>query len=95
MTVLPSRLRRRDPYWGEDGRSARRHRAQRRVVRYGVYLLIVLFIGFVAFNLPTIDPEALRTFIGGPGRPLVVASLMLLLVACVLVGLAKLRHTSQ
>lgn len=95
MSVLRSRLHRRDPYWGEDGQSARRERTQRRAFRFGLYVLIVLFVGVIAVNLPTIDPATFRTFVEGPGRPLMVGSMLLLLAACVLVGLAKLRTTSQ
>jgi uncharacterized integral membrane protein len=89
VTLVPRRLRRHDPFWDLDGASARRARTQRRFVRIGVWAVIALLLGVVAVNVPTVDPEVLMN---GAGRPVLIGSLLALLGACVLAGLARLRH---
>lgn len=85
-----SRFRRRDPFWDYDGKSARRQRSKQRVVRFLLAVLAIVFLAVVATNLPEVDQEFILT---GPGRPILIGSLMVLLAACVLAGLARLRHT--
>ncbi len=82
--------RRRDPFW-EDGRGARRTRAQRRFVRIGVLLVAVIVIGLVVARLPAIDPSFLLT---GGGRPYLAGALLALLGSSILIGLARMRHTN-
>jgi uncharacterized integral membrane protein len=88
---VPSFLNRRDPFW-EDGRGARRVRTQQKIVRFGVLLIAVTLIAVVVTRLPAVDPSFLT---GDAGRPIIGGALLALLASCVLVGLAKMRHTDQ
>ncbi len=88
---MPSFMQRRDPFW-EDGEGARRVRTQRRIVRMGVLLIAAFLTIVVLTRLPAIDP----TFVtSNAGRPIVGGVLLALLASCILVGLAKMRHTDQ
>ena len=88
---MPTFLQRRDPFW-EDGQGARRARAQQKIVRFGIVLIAVILIGVVVTRLPAIDPSFIT---GDAGRPIVGGVLLALLASCILVGLAKMRHTDQ
>jgi hypothetical protein len=88
-TLSPSRH---DPFWDLDGSAARRSRAQRRVFRVGLVLLVALFIGIVAARLPAFDPALITA--NGTLRPVLAVALLALLAACVLVAGARMRSHS-
>jgi hypothetical protein len=84
--------RRHDPFWDLDGEGARRVRSQRRLVRYGTWLIAILLLGLIATRLPAIDPEFLMS---DDARPLLAGAMMTLLGAGVLLALARIRHTTH
>jgi hypothetical protein len=90
----PSRtLRRHDPFWGLDGSAARRSRFQRRFLRVGLAILVVMFIAVVAARLPAFDPQLITT--SGNLRPVLAVALLLLLTSCVLAAAARMRTPSE
>ena len=86
-----SLARRHDPFWDIDGEGARRARSQRRLVRYGTWLIALLVVAIVASQLPTVDPDFL---VRGDGRPLLAGAIMTLLASSVLLALARMRTSS-
>ena len=86
LTVAP---RRHDPYWDMDGTGARRVRTQRRVVRLGIWFLVVVALAVVASQLPAVDPEYL---LHGAGRPSMAGALLKLLGAAALLALARMHR---
>ena len=86
LTVAP---RRHDPYWDMDGTGARRVRTQRRVVRLGIWFLVVVALAVVASQLPAVDPEYL---LHGAGRPIMAGALLTLLGAAALLALARMHR---
>jgi hypothetical protein len=86
LSVAP---RRHDPYWDMDGAGARRVRTQRRVVRLGIWFLVVVALAVVASQLPAVDPEYL---LHGAGRPLMAGALLTLLGAAALLALARMHR---
>jgi hypothetical protein len=88
-SLIPSRH---DPFWDLDGSAARRSRVQRRVFRVGLILFAALFVGVVASRLPAFDPALITS--NGSLRPILAVALLALLLACVLVAGARMRHQS-
>ena len=84
--------RRHDPFWDLDGTDARRVRSQRRLVRYGTWLIAILVAGLLATQLPSVDPTFLMQ---GDGKPLLAGAIMTLLAASVLLALSRIRHTTE
>ena len=89
MSRLSVAPRRHDPYWDMDGAGARRVRTQRRVVRLGIWFLVVVALAVVASQLPAVDPEYL---LHGAGRPLMAGALLTLLGAAALLALARMHR---
>jgi hypothetical protein len=90
----PSRsLRRHDPFWDLDGSAARRSRFQRRFLRVGLVVLVVVFIAVVVARLPAFDPQLITT--SGNLRPILAVALLLLLTSCVLAAAARFRTSSE
>jgi hypothetical protein len=90
----PSRsLRRHDPFWDLDGSAARRSRFQRRFLRVGLAILVVIFIAVVVARLPAFDPQLITN--NGNLRPVLAVALLLLLTSCVLVAAARIRTPSE
>jgi hypothetical protein len=84
--------RRHDPFWDLDGADARRVRSQRRLVRYGTWLIALLVTALLATRLPSVDPTFLMQ---GEGRPILAGAIMVLLAASVLLALSRIRHTTE
>jgi hypothetical protein len=72
-----------------DGTGARRVRTQRRVVRLGIWFLVVVALAVVASQLPAVDPEYL---LHGAGRPIMAGALLTLLGAAALLALARMHR---
>ncbi len=89
MSRLPAAPRRHDPYWDMDGAGARRVRTQRRVVRLGIWFLVVVALAVVASQLPAVDPEYL---LHGDGRPVMAGALLTLLGSAALLALARMHR---
>jgi hypothetical protein len=89
MAPLSLASGRHDPFWDMDGKSARRSRLRRRIVRFAMLAIVVLAVIAIATRLPTVDPSFLLT---GSGRPILAAAIFTLLGATILLGLSKLRH---
>ena len=79
---------RRDPNWDLDGRAARRSRSQRRLVGWGVRLLVLLALAVLATRLPTVDASFLTT---PEGKPFLAVALFSLLAAFALLAVARIR----
>ena len=92
MPHLSLSLNRHDPVWDLDGRGARRARAVRRVLRFGLLVLVAIFVGLVATRLPAFDPGVLTT--AGNLRPVLAVALLALLASCVLAAAARMRVSS-
>ena len=93
MPRLPLSPTRHDPFWGLDGRGARRRRIQRRVFRFLLLVLVAMFAGLVATRLPAFDPEVLTT--AGNLRPVLAVALLALLASCTLAAAARMRVGSR
>ena len=65
--------RRRDPYWGLDGRAARRVRARRRIAGVVVVMLSAVLLALILARRPEVDA---RTVIAGWQRSVLLASLV-------------------
>ena len=92
MSRLSLAARRHDPFWDLDGEGARRVRSQRRLVRYGTWLIALLVVGILATRLPSVDPTFLMH---GDGKPILAGAIMTLLAASVLLGLSRIRQTPE
>jgi hypothetical protein len=90
LSLSPNRH---DPFWDLDGRGARRARAVRRILRFGLLVLVAIFLGLVATRLPAFDPEVLTT--AGNLRPVLAVALLALLASCTLAAAARMRAGSR
>ena len=88
MPLLSAASTRRDPFWGLDGKSARRTRLRRKITRSVMLAVGVVLIALLATRLPAVDPQFL---ISGEGRPILAGAIFALLGSTILLGLAKLR----
>jgi hypothetical protein len=83
-----SLAQRHDPYWDVDGKSARRSRHQRQLLRLAVRTIAIVAIVVLATRLPAIDP----TVVSAPeAKPILAAAVLSLLVVFMLLALVKMR----
>jgi hypothetical protein len=75
-----------------DGRSARRSRVRRRVVRRALLVLVAVVAVAIAIRLPAVDATEIIT---GYGRPILAGAILAVLAASVLLGLARIRVASR
>ncbi|MEA2547277.1 MAG: hypothetical protein QOI09_2550 [Chloroflexota bacterium] len=92
MSRLSPASPRHDPYWDVDGSGARRSRHQRRFVRWGVMAVAILVLAVLATRLPAIDPSVLAS---PAGKPILAGALLSLLVASILLAIARIRYVSR
>lgn len=79
-----------DPFWGMDGKSARRSRFRRKFVRTMVFLIVAIVAVVLVTKLPAIDPSFLMV---ENGRPLLTGIIFALLATTIVLGLARLRRS--
>ena len=89
MSRLSLGATRHDPFWDLDGKSARRSRLRRKLVRYLVLAFAAVGVALVATRLPAVDPTFLMT---SDGRPYLAVAIFALLGSTILLGLSRLRH---
>ena len=81
---------RRDPNWDLDGRAARRSRSQRRLVGWGVRLVMLLVVAVLVTRLPAIDASILTA---PEAKPILAAAVFSLLAAFALLAVARIRSS--
>jgi hypothetical protein len=92
MPRLSVSFHRHDPFWDLDGSAARRTRSERKLLRVGLVVLCVLFVGVLVARLPAFDPQLITT--NGSLRPVLAIALLALMASCVLIAAARLQSTS-
>jgi hypothetical protein len=92
MPRLPNDAHRLDPLWDLDGSAAQRSGSQRRLLRVGLVVLVVLFLGVLVARLPAFDPQLVTT--NGSLRPVLAVALLALMASCVLIAAARLQSRS-
>jgi hypothetical protein len=78
-----------DPFWGLDGRSARRERILRRILLGLVAVLAVALLAMMILRLEAIDARAL---VDGSHRAVLVGALLADVAACLLIVAGRLRE---
>jgi hypothetical protein len=81
-----------DPFWGMDGKNARRTRFRRKFVRTVVFVIAALVAVVLITRLPAIDPSFLMV---ENGRPLLTGVIFALLASTILLGLVRLRRSQR
>lgn len=81
-----------DPYWDMDGRSARRSRLRRQIIRFGVRLVAILAIVVLVTRIPSIDPTVLTA---PEAKPILAAAVLSMLAVFMLLALAKMRSADH
>jgi hypothetical protein len=82
--------RRRDPWWGLEGRSARTDRRRRRVLGLVFVVVSATLLGLILARLPAIDTQAL---VLGSGRTVVFGALVADVAACMLLVAGQMRES--
>jgi hypothetical protein len=82
--------RRRDPWWGLEGRSARSGRLRRRVLGVLVVALSTVLLALILARLPAVDAQAL---VLGSGRSVVFGALLADVSACMLLVAGQMRES--
>jgi hypothetical protein len=92
MPRLPNAAHRLDPFWDLDGSATQRSGSQRRLLRVGLVVLVVLFLGVLVARLPAFDPQLVTT--NGSLRPVLAVALLALMASCMLIAAARLQSRS-
>ncbi len=80
--------RSRDPWWGLDGRSAKRSRRTRQALLAIVGALALVLLAMILARLPSVDA---RSIVLGPTRNVVFGALLADVAACCLIVARHLR----
>jgi hypothetical protein len=84
------RARQRDPWWGLEGRSARRDRLGRRVVGLIVVALSVILLALILAALPRVDAHEI---VLGSERSVLFGALFADVAACLLLVVGQIRQS--
>jgi hypothetical protein len=82
---------RHDPNWDLDGRAARRSRIQRRLIGWGVRLVVLLALAVLVTRLPAIDASILTA---PEAKPILAAAVLSLLAAFTLLAISRIRSSN-
>jgi hypothetical protein len=89
MPSLSVAVRQGDPF---DGRGARVARIRRRIVRWALALVVIMFLALLVTRLPSIDTAAI---VRGFGKPILAGALLSLLAVSVLLALARIKTAGR
>ncbi|HET8784667.1 MAG TPA: hypothetical protein VFM38_03470 [Candidatus Limnocylindrales bacterium] len=82
--------RRRDPWWGLEGRSARTDRRRRRILGFVVVVLAATLLAMILARIPAVDAHEIVT---GSSRSVVFGALLADVAACMLLVVGQLRES--